>query len=419
MIARKNLSCALLGAAMPMAITGVSLAGGTSSGWELELGVNLPGAVPAATDISGSQAIVGSSSGPSASATVFERLLDGTWDQGVTLQRPTGVGNYGFDVAIDDDVAVVGAPSGGGQVVIYERGAAGEWGPGVVLDNPGGGAQFGYAVDIEDGTILVGAPTGQALGRAHVLAQDEAGEWQATQVLRGKNGTIFGTSVGLSGDSAVVGAPGNFSGAFFGSADLFVRDSTGNWLADSVFTYPNVSQLGSAVSLDADTLVVGAPGSAIVWERDDAGWDEGTPLPGNNPLFGTAVAVGGDQILIGVPTGGAGNVASYVRGDDGVWGFNQNLPGIGFGSVRGQSVAISADLAVVGANGAFGIYAQSDCPGADCLADLNCDGVVDGADLNIMLGDWGLMDSPANISGEGPVDGSDLTILLGEWGPCP
>jgi hypothetical protein len=87
--------------------------------------------------------------------------------------------------------------------------------------------------------------------------------------------------------------------------------------------------------------------------------------------------------------------------------------------VRGQSVAISADLAVVGANGAFGIYAQSDCPGADCLADLNCDGVVDGADLNIMLGDWGLMDSPANISGEGPVDGSDLTILLGEWGPCP
>lgn len=49
-------------------------------------------------------------------------------------------------------------------------------------------------------------------------------------------------------------------------------------------------------------------------------------------------------------------------------------------------------------------------------ADLNNDGVVNGADLGIMLSAWGATNSPANLDGAGTVDGSDLGILLANWG---
>jgi hypothetical protein len=48
--------------------------------------------------------------------------------------------------------------------------------------------------------------------------------------------------------------------------------------------------------------------------------------------------------------------------------------------------------------------------------DLNSDGIVDGADLGIMLGDWGTVGpSPSDLNSDGIVDGADLGILLGSW----
>ena len=53
----------------------------------------------------------------------------------------------------------------------------------------------------------------------------------------------------------------------------------------------------------------------------------------------------------------------------------------------------------------------------DCCSDLDGDGVVDGADLTILLGAWGEA-SKDDLDGDGVIDGADLTILLGCWGPC-
>ncbi len=57
------------------------------------------------------------------------------------------------------------------------------------------------------------------------------------------------------------------------------------------------------------------------------------------------------------------------------------------------------------------------CPVDGCLAaDLNCDGVVDGADLGLLLGSWGACAGcPADLNGDGAVDGADLGMLLGAW----
>jgi len=52
-----------------------------------------------------------------------------------------------------------------------------------------------------------------------------------------------------------------------------------------------------------------------------------------------------------------------------------------------------------------------------CLADLTGDGVVDGADLALVLGAWGTS-GPADLDQSGSVDGADLAIVLGSWGLC-
>ncbi|MFO0872400.1 MAG: hypothetical protein U0575_00325 [Phycisphaerales bacterium] len=50
-------------------------------------------------------------------------------------------------------------------------------------------------------------------------------------------------------------------------------------------------------------------------------------------------------------------------------------------------------------------------------ADLNHDGVVNGADLGQMLGSWGACPGcPADLNHDGVVDGADLGALLGAWG---
>lgn len=57
----------------------------------------------------------------------------------------------------------------------------------------------------------------------------------------------------------------------------------------------------------------------------------------------------------------------------------------------------------------------------DCLpvspADLNQNGVVNGADLGFMLAAWGsCADCPADLTGDGVVNGADLGLLLAAWG---
>ena len=84
------------------------------------------------------------------------------------------------------------------------------------------------------------------------------------------------------------------------------------------------------------------------------------------------------------------------------------------GSYSATSGSISGSLVIDGP-------AQ---PPASCLGDLNLDGVVNGADLGLLLGAWGAC--PGDVPGcvgdlniDGVVNGADLGLLLGAWGACP
>jgi hypothetical protein len=52
-----------------------------------------------------------------------------------------------------------------------------------------------------------------------------------------------------------------------------------------------------------------------------------------------------------------------------------------------------------------------------CSEDLNCSGAIEGADLGVLLGNWGGAGA-TDLDGSGTTDGADLGMLLAAWGPC-
>ena len=56
----------------------------------------------------------------------------------------------------------------------------------------------------------------------------------------------------------------------------------------------------------------------------------------------------------------------------------------------------------------------------DCVGDLNVDGVVNGADLGLMLSSWGPCGAncPYDLNADGQVNGADLGLVLSAWGAC-
>ncbi len=57
---------------------------------------------------------------------------------------------------------------------------------------------------------------------------------------------------------------------------------------------------------------------------------------------------------------------------------------------------------------------------SDCVGDVDGNGVVDAADLAVLLGAWGPNPGhPADFDGDGDINAADLAVLIGAWGPCP
>jgi hypothetical protein len=55
----------------------------------------------------------------------------------------------------------------------------------------------------------------------------------------------------------------------------------------------------------------------------------------------------------------------------------------------------------------------------ECVGDLNGDGMVNGADVGLMLAEWGpCRNCAADLNHDGEINGADLGLLLSSWGGC-
>jgi hypothetical protein len=296
---------------------------------------------------------------------------------------------FGYSVAINGDIAVVGAygvNSNQGAAYVFERdqGGADNWGQVVKLTASDGAAndRFGRSVAISGEVIVAGAylddDQGDASGSAYVFGRDQGGadNWGQVAKLTASDGAAndyFGTAVAINSDTVVVGADGDDSDQ--GAAYVFGRDQGGadNWGQVVKLTASDGAtddQFGYSVAINGDTVVVGARGDAydrgaayvFAWDQGGAdNWGQVIKLTASDGAasdwFGWSVAISGDTVVVGARGDDLSKGAAYVfdrdQGGANNWGQVVKLTASdgATGDQFGRFVAISGDTAVVGADG--------------------------------------------------------------------
>jgi len=208
-------------------------------------------------------------------------------------------------------------------------------------------------------------------------------------------------TIGSERENEVVAAIGSHPSAWRGVGDFY-----GPWLGG--FQDPSSSNYHE-------------PDGGWRWVTGEAweftSWCQG--LPNNagaqdylhlySPTFGQGGALWDDveENFIFPPVGGPIVVSSIVE-----WSADCNHDNIvDYGQI------LLGQLADTNINGIPDI-----CEGPTCRdVDLFRDGAVNGADLGILLIQWGVANANtvSDINHDGRVDGSDLAALLAFWGPCP
>ena len=296
---------------------------------------------------------------------------------------------FGFTVAVSGDTAVVGATrdnhngiiDAGAAYVFVRSGTT--WSQQFKVTAADGQAfdNFGCAVALSGDTLVVGSylddnPGGNDAGAAYVFVRSGVTWSQQAKLLApdSTDNSEFGYSVGLSGDTALVGAFGQPVGGGLdtGAAYVFVRDGTA-WSLQSELTASDAAagdKFGFAATLSGDTAVVGAfandnagvtnAGAVYVFVRNGTDWSEQAKLTASdgatNDYLGWSVALSGDTVVAGASqddnAGGvnAGSACVFVRSGT-RWDQEARLiagdaaPECAFG----WSVAVDGDTAVVGA----------------------------------------------------------------------
>ncbi len=390
-----------------------------------------------------------------------------------------GVGDeFGWAVAIDGDLIVVGAPDAHhrgvetGAVYVFHRDEGGPdaWGQTakLVASNAAESDRFGSAVSICGDTIVVGAcdaepPGGDSpSGTAHVF-QHRPGDPSSWLEIASLNGTDanqvdndFGDAVDIDGDTVIVGDWREQVGLDVqaGSAYIFERHHGGqdNWgEVKKITADPSVhtGQLGSSVSIHGNTVTLGSPGddnifyqasgSAYIFERDHGGednWGELQKLTASDmsvgDVFGRSVAIHGDRAIVGASGNSddgleSGSAYIFKRSGADVWSEVEKLTASDAAADDwfGFSVDLDADRALIGAvvddedfkdSGSAYVFDVG-------LGDIDGDCIVGPHDLILMLGAWGDCPAPENchnchldLDGDCTIGTSDLIILLGNWG---
>ncbi len=227
---------------------------------------------------------------------VFERGEGSeSWTETARLERTDVEANdrFGVALALAGDVALVAAPGHGESGAVYafvrssESGAWREESILSVADVPRE-SRFGTALTFDGAVALVGAPgTAESAGSVRAFSRDAAtGAWTGEVTLSsgaGSAGDLFGSSLAVSGNELLIGAPGARENT--GSVHRFVRDSNGAaWRSAGELSTAGATSgfgLGAAVAGGGDVTVAGAPGAAAgrgqaaVYARtEDGGWSE-------------------------------------------------------------------------------------------------------------------------------------------------
>lgn len=254
---------------------------------------------------------------------------------------------------------------------------------------------YGDSISISGNTVIVGASlanctAGSGCGAAYIYRFNGVG-WIEEQKLTASNASfsdLFGTSVSVSSNVAVVGAEQGDCRIFdidCGASYVYRFNGT-NWIEEQELKATDDEEsggFGHSVAVSEDKIVIGRPyddcirgtgcGSVYVYRYNGTSWAEQQRLialdAGNRNFFGQSVTVSNDIIVVGATGDNCIGSSSNVCGSAYVFRFNgtywiqeQKLTASDAESedLFGVSVSVSGDMAFVGAQ-------RDDCTlGIDC-----------------------------------------------------
>jgi len=221
------------------------------------------------------------------------------------------------------------------------------------------GDGFGYSLDVNKDKLIIGAALwenefqgGTNLGAAYFYLKDSLGYWVYSQTIHANhptNGDLFGSSVSISSNHAVIGAEEkNYYDSLqskwidkAGAAYIFETDSLNHWYQAKKIVHPtpvHYHYFAKSVVATDHQIFIGNPydftdsndvnfysyaGSIRVFQKDPQGeWNQvrkicKTPLKYGD-YFGYSIAVDSNQLITGLP--GYGII-------DSITGYNIDLLG--------------------------------------------------------------------------------------------
>jgi hypothetical protein len=280
----------------------------------------------------------------------------------------------------------------------------------VKIPSPSEHDTFGYAVAVSGNTMVIGAqggdgvippalPTAAGLtfdtGVAYIYERSSSNTWVQTAKLIANDGVglnapflpndpansgsgksdLFGTSVAISGDTVIIGAPAHTHPGFqsqSGAVYVFQKIN-GTWTQQAELHSPTPSIEGNfgtdlTVGISSNTIVVGDVGGPTnfftpgvdVFTRTNGVWQNTATLqvPDDFLFEPSSVAIDGNTVVVGstnsdgagVPFGGAG--AAYVFAlKNGQWTQQATLAATdpSSGGQFGFSVSVKNNVIAVGA----------------------------------------------------------------------
>jgi hypothetical protein len=286
----------------------------------------------------------------------FLRHNGSTWGAVNHINYPGAATNDygGMAAAIDGVDAIVGsyhANTNRGRAYVFQYNGS-TWSASQQLLASDGSAsdQFGKKIAIDGDYAVI---SGEGADQAYVF-QKSGSTWSEVAILTPSGSpSTYATDVSISGSTIVVGA----------STETYVYTGSGaTWTEQQV-----ISQGTDAVDIDADTLILGeisdgVGGLAYVYKRTGSTWALEQQIDPVSPQvaasFGYAVAIDGDQIIVGARTENkcttnSGSATTYRRSGT-TWTKIAKMSQCDLGTsslnyLTWGGVGISGDKVVVGA----------------------------------------------------------------------
>lgn len=362
----------------------------------------------------------------SGSAYIFKKTETGwQFQQKIVANDRAANDQFGYSVAISGEFAIVGAQfedqdaagsntvSNAGSAYVFKLDNNGVWTQQqkLIANHRGIDDNFGFSVAIEGNIIVVGAyredqdvnelNSKTNSGSAYVYKFDGTNWEQINKLVATDRSeeSQFGYTVAINGDNIIIGAPldkldvdGLNTLNSAGSVYLFKHVSCNNWLQQQKITAADRAmdmKFGVSVAIDGNYLVVGADGNATntagagamatsgaayVFNLNQVSWVQQKKLIASDraigDAFGISVAINGDHILVGSyledeDVNGsnmlsASGSAYFFKRSSNDWAQTQKVTAAtrGGGVRFGYSVSLGNDEALIGA------YLESGSAGA-------------------------------------------------------